>query len=374
VGLSAAGVSTTYLVDTANPTGYPQVVEELVNGVVQRVYTYGITRISQSQVISGAWAASFYGYDGQGSVRFLSGSTGAVTDHYTYDAFGNQLVAVGATPNVNRYVGEPLDAALQMTYLRARYMNPGSGRFWTADSAQGNPYDPASLHRYLYAGGDPVNQFDPLGLFSMSEGSIVHQWISLNFLADGFVKGMYERRYGTGKGATSLGRILNRLSPGLVFPGSRKFPDLVDMGDHFMLEIKTTNERAEGAAQLADYLRDANRYDPFGTKWRPGTPGDFTPFPVVFCDAGATCLAFVHPPDASGVITYDELDLKPALFTLAVMGAAAGILAIEMYAFTAPFVIALLEFVATTASAVLLWASQAAAEIALGDAAFAGAH
>jgi RHS repeat-associated protein len=168
VGLSAAGVSTTYLVDTVNPTGYSQVLEELVNGAVQRVYTYGTTRISQSQLINAAWVTSYYGYDGQGSVRFLTGSTGAVTDHYTYDAFGNQVAAVGATPNVNRYAGEAFDAALQMTYLRARYMNPGSGRFWTMDTFAGSPFEPRSLHRYLYCGADPVNFIDPSGRDSVT--------------------------------------------------------------------------------------------------------------------------------------------------------------------------------------------------------------
>ena len=163
VGLSAAGVSTTYLVDTMNPTGYPQLLEELVNGAVQRVYTYGITRISQSQLIGGAWATSYYGYDGQGSVRFLTGSAGTITDHYTYDAFGNQLAAVGATPNVNRYVGEPFDQSLQMTYLRARYMNPATGRFWTMDTWAGDPAAPLSLHKYLYCRGNPINFVDPCG-------------------------------------------------------------------------------------------------------------------------------------------------------------------------------------------------------------------
>jgi RHS repeat-associated protein len=161
--MTAGGVTTTYLVDTANPTGYPQVLEELVGGAVQRVYTYGTARISQSQTLNGAWITSFYGYDGQGSVRFLTDATGAVTDRYTYDAFGSQLAASGTTPNVYRYVGEPYDQALQMTYLRARYMYPASGRFWTMDTFEGNLFDPPSLHKYLYVAGDPANRTDPSG-------------------------------------------------------------------------------------------------------------------------------------------------------------------------------------------------------------------
>ena len=56
-----------YLVeDDLNPTGYPQVMEEMVSGAVQREYTYGLQRISENQVISGTWTPSFYGYDGCG--------------------------------------------------------------------------------------------------------------------------------------------------------------------------------------------------------------------------------------------------------------------------------------------------------------------
>jgi hypothetical protein len=44
-------VTTQYLVDDLNPTGYPQVIEELSgpigSGTVQRVYTYGLQRIRQ---------------------------------------------------------------------------------------------------------------------------------------------------------------------------------------------------------------------------------------------------------------------------------------------------------------------------------------
>jgi RHS repeat-associated protein len=165
VAATAGGVTTTFLVDTVNPTGYPQVLEEVGSSGVQRVYTYGVTRVSQSQLVNGAWASIFYGYDGQNSVRYLTDSTGAVTDRYAYDAFGNQLVSVGSTPNVYRYTAEPYDAALQLTYLRARYLDPSSGRFWTMDSLEGNASDPPSLHKYLYAYGDPVDHADPSGQF-----------------------------------------------------------------------------------------------------------------------------------------------------------------------------------------------------------------
>jgi hypothetical protein len=50
-----------------------------------------------------------------------------------------------------------------MYYLRARYYRPELGRFWTMDSVEGNPNDPLSLHKYLYAHANPVNGVDPSG-------------------------------------------------------------------------------------------------------------------------------------------------------------------------------------------------------------------
>lgn len=54
----AGGVTTKYLVDTLNPTGYSQVMDELVIGAVTRTYTYGRQLISENQLISGAWTPS----------------------------------------------------------------------------------------------------------------------------------------------------------------------------------------------------------------------------------------------------------------------------------------------------------------------------
>jgi hypothetical protein len=52
-------------------------VEEVVGGAVRRQYTYGLSRISQNQLITET--PSFYGYDGLGSfanVRSLTDASG----------------------------------------------------------------------------------------------------------------------------------------------------------------------------------------------------------------------------------------------------------------------------------------------------------
>jgi RHS repeat-associated protein len=169
VAKTVNGVTTRYLVDDLNPTGYAQVLDELTGSTVTRTYTYGLQRISQDQVISNVWTPSFYGYDGGGNVRQLTNSAATVTDTYEYDAFGNKINSTGSTPNNYLYRGEQYDPDLGLYYLRARYYNPATGRFMGRDPENGKFTDPKSLHKYLYAGGDPINGFDPTGLATMTK-------------------------------------------------------------------------------------------------------------------------------------------------------------------------------------------------------------
>jgi RHS repeat-associated protein len=175
VAKTVGGVTTRYLVDDLNPSGYSQVMEEVIGGTVQRVYTYGTMLVSQSQRIAGSFVSSFYGYDAQGNVKFLTDSTGAVTDTYAYDAFGTMIGQPGSTPNSYFYGGQQLDSDLGLYFLRARYYEPARGRFLTLDPFDGEARRPSSLHKYLYVHGDGVNFGDPSG---MAEGVIAQATLS----------------------------------------------------------------------------------------------------------------------------------------------------------------------------------------------------
>jgi len=148
----------------------PQLMDELVNGAVTRTYAYGLHRISEDQQLSSTWTPSFYGYDGHGNVRFLTNNAGAITDSYTYDAFGMPITTSGTTPNNFLYSGEQFDSAVGAYYLRARYFNPATGRFLTMDPYAGTILDPATLHKYVYAKNNPVNATDPTGRDALLEG------------------------------------------------------------------------------------------------------------------------------------------------------------------------------------------------------------
>ena len=174
VGETAGGVTTQYLVDTLNPTGYSQVLDDLVNGSVTKTYTYGLQRISENQLVGSTWTPTFYGYDGHGNVRFLGNTAGTVTDTYQFDAFGNPITRTGSTANSYLYSGERWDSNLGLYHLRARYYNQATGRFETMDPGKetccalrppqvGNIFDPGTLHKYVYTQNNPVNRVDPSG-------------------------------------------------------------------------------------------------------------------------------------------------------------------------------------------------------------------
>jgi hypothetical protein len=69
--------------------------------------------------------------------------------------------------NRNLVLAAWLALALWLTTgtAQARWMNPQTGRFQTMDSYEGNPTDPPSLHKYLYAHNNPINGVDPSGQF-----------------------------------------------------------------------------------------------------------------------------------------------------------------------------------------------------------------
>jgi RHS repeat-associated protein len=162
---TANGTNFFYLVDDRNPSGYAQVLEEWTAGGgvtnLSRVYNWGLALISQREASGTVY---FFVPDGHGSTRLLTDNGGAVVNAFTYDAYGNLIASNGPPQTTHLSCGEDFDLHLGMYYQRARYYQSGTGRFWTADPAQGDKQDPLSLHKYLYCQGNPVNCFDPSGL------------------------------------------------------------------------------------------------------------------------------------------------------------------------------------------------------------------
>jgi RHS repeat-associated protein len=82
------------------------------------------------------------------------------------------LSRTGATDNNYLYTGEQWDNDLGMYFLRARYMEPDKGRFWTQDSFEGNFSEPLRLHKYTYCQNNSINMVDYSGEFGISAGMV----------------------------------------------------------------------------------------------------------------------------------------------------------------------------------------------------------
>jgi|GEM_PF-5601760 RHS repeat-associated protein len=195
-----------------NLTGYAQVLDELQGSVVSRTYSYGLSQINEQQTLAGTPTTSFYGFDGHGSVRFLTSSTGAVTDTYDYDAFGNLIASTGSTPNNYRFAGEQFDPLLGIYYNRARYYDQRQGRFWSMDDFEGSLDEPLALHRYTFAVENPVNNVDPSGhdaevdtLGALSVGGTIEGITAVNVLK---VLGVVTSALLTGVGLASMTDVL----------------------------------------------------------------------------------------------------------------------------------------------------------------------
>jgi RHS repeat-associated protein len=106
-----------------------------------------------------------------GSVRQLTDAAGAVTLAKTYDPYGRlrSLAQSAGSPSTSLgFTGEVTDPAAStaqdaLVYLRARYYDPGAGRFTTRDTWPGVPDQPQSLNRYAYGLDNPVLYTDPSG-------------------------------------------------------------------------------------------------------------------------------------------------------------------------------------------------------------------
>ena len=61
---TVAGVTTGYMVDDRNPTGYVQVMDEVQGPFITRSYIYGLELLEQDRIFYPTQASSFYIYDG----------------------------------------------------------------------------------------------------------------------------------------------------------------------------------------------------------------------------------------------------------------------------------------------------------------------
>lgn len=166
IGEDVDGIFKRYIFDKNRRFG--KVLEERQSdGTVSARYTWGNTLDPICMERDGT--VSHYLADGNLNIRVLVNDATAITDTYDLDAFGNILHSTGSTENSYLLHGQYYDANSGFYYLRARWMDPKNGTFISVDPAVGSPFEPQSLHKYVFAANNPLTKYDPTGLFTMVE-------------------------------------------------------------------------------------------------------------------------------------------------------------------------------------------------------------
>jgi RHS repeat-associated protein len=122
----------------------------------QQSFLYGPNGLPVEQINTDG-SVQYLHHDQLGSTRLLTDESGKIGGAYSYSPYGKTYAHTGAST--------PLQGAGQyhdpsgLYYLRARYLDPQTAQFLTPD-----PLNAVTQSSYNYAGNDPLNRTDPLGL------------------------------------------------------------------------------------------------------------------------------------------------------------------------------------------------------------------
>ncbi len=152
---TSGGITTSYVYDDSGDL--PQVIGEVRSDGKTILHAYG----------PAGYAASLDGSllypinDQQGTARAFTDEAGVVVGTAQYDAWGKRAAATGTTTRIG-YTGE-LTLPSGAVWLRARTYDPSARRFVERDDYAGDGGVPATLNRFAYVVGDPINLTDPTG-------------------------------------------------------------------------------------------------------------------------------------------------------------------------------------------------------------------
>ena len=148
------GVSTQFLYDGLNS------VQEIQNGAPSANLLTGLGIDEYFQRTDSAGARDYLA-DILGSTLALTDSSGTQQTSYNYDPFGNSAATGQASSNPYLFAGRENDGT-GLNYNRARYYSPTTQRFITQDPMD---FRGGDTNLYSYVRDNPINLFDPLGLF-----------------------------------------------------------------------------------------------------------------------------------------------------------------------------------------------------------------
>jgi len=172
---SSSSATSVYVYDRVN-----LIEETSASGAAVARYAQGLN-IDAPLAMLRSSTTSYYQVDGLGSVTSLSSTAGALAQTYTYDSFGRQTASSGSLTNPFQYTAREFDTETNLFFYRARYYDPGVGRFINEDPAMFS----AGNNFYRYVSDSPLSLKDPYGLspgcVNSSGGSPVAQLIAQSY-------------------------------------------------------------------------------------------------------------------------------------------------------------------------------------------------
>jgi RHS repeat-associated protein len=162
VNWTAASTVTTYFLDS----GSDEIAEYNGSGSLTTRYVPGPAIDKPIAMVTSGGTKTFFHTNKQGSTIATSDTGGALAEGpYTYDPYGNCFSNGTACSSIGepyRFTGQRLDSETGCYYYRARIYCPSIGRFLQTDPVGYK----ADLNLYAYAGNDPTDKDDTLGLES----------------------------------------------------------------------------------------------------------------------------------------------------------------------------------------------------------------
>jgi RHS repeat-associated protein len=104
--------------------------------------------------LSHAGKVTYVYTDPQGTPLAEADEQGNITATFDYSPYGTQ--AMGAAPDGPGYTGHVNDPGTGFVYMQARYYDPSTGRFLSADPVAPSAGNEFNFNRYSYANNNPT--------------------------------------------------------------------------------------------------------------------------------------------------------------------------------------------------------------------------
>ena len=117
-----------------------------------------------ASALAPAQTVTYFHNDASGTPVLATDAGGNVVWKENYLPYGDRVnnASAGGGNSIG-FAGKPFDATTGLSYMGARYYDPGIGRFMGVDAAPADPGSGHGFNRYAYANNNPYKYVDPDG-------------------------------------------------------------------------------------------------------------------------------------------------------------------------------------------------------------------